>query len=108
MERIIVSSAMKIKMIRALRILCEKFEILCYSPQKLDEPLLSLAWIESLSFLDSITSCIKDLECSKTLMAMFGEVIRLALNDMYIFQLEIPRIARIAHEIRLFESITNL
>ncbi len=108
MERIIVPSAMKFKMIKVLRILCKKFGILCYRPQKLYEPLLSLAWVESLSFLDSITPCIKDLECSKTLMMMFGEVVKLALSDMYIFQLEIPKIAKIVHEIRRFESSTIL
>jgi len=43
MERIIVHPAMKIKMIRALKTLCENLKFYCYRPQKLDEPLLSLA-----------------------------------------------------------------
>ncbi len=105
MERMIIPSTMKIKIVRALRILCEEFKIFCYRPKELGEPLLSLAWIESLSFLDSIDPCIKDLECSKNLLMMFGEVVKLALNGIYIFQLDTSRISKIAHEVRRLEHI---
>jgi len=51
--------------VRTLSTICSATGILCYDPNNDAEPLISLSWIETLSYLESFKECIEDFDCAK-------------------------------------------
>jgi len=86
--------------VKALNAICSATGILCYDPSDNIKPLISLSWIETLSYLESFKECAEDVDCAKNVLNSFGQTLKLALEKSYIFAINIERVARISEELK--------
>jgi len=86
--------------VRVLSTICSVAGILCYDPSDDIKPLISLSWIETLSYLESFKECIEDSDCARNVLNSFGKTLKLALEKSYIFTIDIEKIARISEELK--------
>jgi len=100
MSILVIDSSNSGECIRALNTICSSIDILCYDPSNDIEPLISLSWIETLSYIESFMECIEDSYCSRNVLNSFGETLKLALEKSYIFRIYIERIARVSKELK--------
>jgi len=97
---LVVDSGNSIECVKALNAVCSAAGILCYDPSDDIEPLISLTWIETLSYLESFKECVEDPDCAKNVLNSFGHTLRLALEKNYVFTIDIERVARISGELK--------
>jgi len=57
---LVVDSGNSSECVKALNAVCGAASILCYDPSDDVEPLISLSWIETLSYLESFKECVED------------------------------------------------
>jgi len=100
MEALVVDSGNCGECVRALNAICSVVGILCYNPSDDIKPLISLSWIETLSYLESFKECAEDYDCAKNVLNSFGQTLKLALLQSYIFTIDIERVAKISEELK--------
>jgi len=86
--------------VRTLSTICSATSILCYDPNNDVEPLISLSWIETLSYLESFKECVEDFDCAKNVLNSFGLTLKLTLEKSYIFTIDVEKIVRISGELK--------
>jgi len=97
---LVVGSGNSGECVKALNAICSATGILCYNPDNDIKPLISLSWIETLSYLESFKECAEDSDCAKNVLNSFGQTLKLALEKSYIFTIDIEKIVRISKELK--------
>jgi len=101
MEKVlVVESADKEGLLKAISTICRSTNLLCYNPIDESEPLLSLTWIETLLHLESFRDCVDDPECAKSVIDVFSETLKVAKSWSYVFVIDMERLSRLAEELR--------
>jgi len=101
MEKVlVVESADKEGLRKALSTVCRSTDLLCYDPIDESEPLLSLTWIETLLHLESFRDCVGDPECAKSVLSIFSETLKVAESGRYVFVIDMERLSRLAAELK--------
>lgn len=72
--------------------MCRSIGVLCYEPDDLDDPLLSLTWIETLQYIDD--ECLDDFECTENVLKSFGCTLDIVINYQYEFLLDLSSVAK--------------
>ncbi|MEM4464413.1 MAG: hypothetical protein QXJ95_02510 [Ignisphaera sp.] len=93
-----VSSRDSKALVSLLEIICRETLHFCYRPLDLVEPILSLAWAETLQFTP--VECIKDTLCASKVIDMFGVVVQKALTSEYVYTIDIENLKKVFVNLR--------
>jgi hypothetical protein len=67
--------------------ICRERNVLCISPDNSILAKLVFTWLENFLYIDP-KECAEDIECVKKLFEIHGEVMRLALEDRYLYYVD--------------------
>ncbi len=96
----IVSSNDYVGMLSALKELCRVTGFMCYSPLDAIDVDISLAWAETLQYLDDPASCIKSLDCCHELIESFVKVVKIAIESQYVYQIDLAKLEKALAELK--------
>lgn len=93
-----VSSKDSKALVKLLEIICRETLYFCYRPLDVVEPILSLAWAETLQFTP--IECVKDALCASKVIDMFGIVVQKALTTEYVYVIDVEKLKNIFENLR--------
>ncbi|MCS7112076.1 MAG: hypothetical protein N3D82_02735 [Ignisphaera sp.] len=73
-----------------LKVICRETLYFCYRVVDVVEPILSLAWAETLQ--STPVECIMDSSCAAKVIDMFGMVVRIALTGEYVYTIDVEKL----------------
>ncbi|MEM1644148.1 MAG: hypothetical protein QXV30_02385 [Desulfurococcaceae archaeon] len=89
------------EMLSVLKDICETIGLMCYDPLDVVDVNISLAWAETLQYLDNPTTCIKNIDCCNELIESFVKIVKIAIGSSYTYLIDLVKLRNVFAELRV-------
>jgi len=89
------------EMLSVLKDICETIGLMCYDPLDAVDVNISLAWAETLQYLDNPTTCIKNIDCCNELIESFVKIVKIAIGSSYTYLIDLVKLRNVFAELRV-------
>ncbi len=96
---LMVNSSNYAEALGTLNDICRTTGFMCYDPLNAVDVNMSLAWAETLQYLDDPVACIKSIECCE-LIESFVKVVKIATESSYIYLIDLAKLEKVFAELR--------
>lgn len=87
-------------MLSVLKDICETIGFMCYNPLDAVDVNISLAWAETLQYLDNPIACIKSADCCNELIESFVKIVKIATESSYTYSIDLVKLKNVFAELR--------
>ncbi|MCX8199026.1 MAG: hypothetical protein N3E36_03225 [Sulfolobales archaeon] len=96
----LVADSSTLDTLSVIKDICEATGFMCYNPLDAVDVNVSLAWAETLQYLDSPIACIKNIDCFNELIESFVKTVKIAIESSYIYSIDLVKLGKVFVELK--------